>query len=92
MITPHIIVMLTHHDVTVTNAADCFKACADLPVKYWGFKNNGLSLAQMERLVRDFREAGKVPVLEVVSSDVDEIENSAILERGIFRTCDAAPA
>jgi len=77
--TPEIIVMLTHHDVTVANAAECFKQCADLPVTYWGFKDNGLTLTQMERLVRDFRDAGKVPVLEVVSSDHDELENAAIL-------------
>jgi len=77
--TPEIIVMLTHHDVTVANAAECFKQCADLPIKYWGFKDNGLSVAQMEQLVRDFRDAGKTPVLEVVSSTPDELENAAIL-------------
>jgi len=77
--TPEIIVMLTHHDVTVANAAECFKQCADLPVKYWGFKDNGLTVSQMESLVQEFRDAGKVPVLEVVSSNPDEVENAAIL-------------
>jgi len=77
--TPEIIVMLTHHDVTVANAAECFKQCADLPVKYWGFKDNGLTVSQMESLVQEFRDAGKVPVLEVVSSNPDELENAAIL-------------
>jgi len=76
---PEIIVMLTHHDVTVANAAECFKQCADLPVTYWGFKNNGLTITQMECLVQDFRDAGKVPVLEVVSSDHEELDNAAIL-------------
>jgi len=77
--TPEIIVMLTHHDITVANAAECFRQCADLPVRYWGFKDNGLTIAQMERLVQEFRDAGKVPVLEVVSSQMDELENAAIL-------------
>ena len=28
---PEIIIMLTHHDVTVKNAAEIFEACKDLP-------------------------------------------------------------
>jgi len=76
---PHIIVMLTQHDITVARAAEYFKQCADLPVTYWGFKDNGLTTLQMERLVQDFRDAGKVPVLEVVSFDPVELDNAASL-------------
>ena len=39
---PDIIIMLTHHDVTVPNAAEVFEACKDIGnVKLWGFKNVG---------------------------------------------------
>ena len=39
---PEIIIMLTHHDVTVKDAGEIFEQCKDLPVKFWGFKNVGL--------------------------------------------------
>lgn len=76
---PQIIVMLTHNDVTVTNARDLFQASADLPVQYWGFKDVGLDVAEMERLVADFRAAGKTPVLEVVSFQEQDLVNAAEL-------------
>ena len=38
---PEIIIMLTHHDVTVKDAGEIFEQCKDLPVKFWGFKNVG---------------------------------------------------
>ena len=42
---PDIIIMLTHHDVTVPNAAEVFEACKDIEnVKLWGFKNRGRHL------------------------------------------------
>ncbi|MCW4466788.1 hypothetical protein OK351_14940 [Glutamicibacter sp. MNS18] len=66
---PEIIVMLTHHDVTVANARELFRESADLPIKYWGFKDNGLSFPELGNLVTDMREAGKSPVLEVVNFD-----------------------
>ena len=36
---PELIVMLTNHDITVTNAAAVFEACKDLPTQHWGFKD-----------------------------------------------------
>ncbi|MBC3193393.1 hypothetical protein H7X46_20230 [Pseudonocardia sp. C8] len=77
--TPNIIVMLTHHDVTVADARDRFRACADLPVQYWGFKDVGLERREMEQLVADFREAGKTPVLEVVRFDEKDLAEAAAL-------------
>lgn len=71
--------MLTHNDVTVPNAKDCFSSSADLPVQYWGFKDVGLSGSQMESLVGDFRAAGKTPVLEVVSFDEADLKHAASL-------------
>ena len=55
---PEIIIMLTHHDVTVENAAEVFEACKDLPVKFWGFKNVGLPEDKMKELATAMKEAG----------------------------------
>ena len=62
-----LIVMLTHHDQTVTNALDLFEELKDLPVKHWGFKDVGLPHERMEALVKRMKEAGKTTYLEVVS-------------------------
>ena len=64
---PELIVMLTHHDVTVENALDLFEKSKDLSVRYWGFKDIGLSPDQMKDLVEKMKKAGKTTCLEVVS-------------------------
>ena len=64
-----IIIMLTHHEVTVENAAEVFEACKDLPVKFWGFKNVGLPKDKMKELATAMKEAGKTTFLEVVTYD-----------------------
>jgi hypothetical protein len=74
-----VIVMLTHNDVTVPDARDCFRQAADLPVQYWGFKDVGLTTREMEQLVEDFQRAGKTPVLEVVSFDEKDLANAVSL-------------
>ena len=67
---PDIIIMLTHHDVTVPNAAEVFEECKDLEqVKLWGFKNVGLPKDQMKALVAAMKAAGKTTFLEVVTYD-----------------------
>lgn len=66
---PEIIIMLTHHDVTVQDAAEVFEACKDLPVKFWGFKNVGLPKDQMKALCQAMKAAGKTTFLEVVTYD-----------------------
>jgi hypothetical protein len=71
--------MLTHNDVTVSNARDCFRQAADLPVQYWGFKDVGLTTREMEELVGEFRDAGKTPVLEVVNFDEEDLLDAASL-------------
>lgn len=76
---PHIIVMLTHNDVTVSNARECFRDSADLPIQYWGFKDVGLPTAEMEQLVNDFKVAGKTAVLEVVNFDEQGLLDAASL-------------
>lgn len=74
---PEVIVMLTHHDVTVPNARDIFQDSADLPATYWGFKDVGLPVEEMEALVADFKAAGKTAVLEVVNFDEAELVKAA---------------
>jgi putative N-acetylmannosamine-6-phosphate epimerase len=66
---PDIIIMLTHHDVTVKNAKEVFEECRDLPVKHWGFKNVGLPKDQMKELATLMKQAGKETFLEVVTYD-----------------------
>ena len=64
---PELIVMLTNHDITVTNAAAVFEACKDLPTQHWGFKDVGLPKKDMIALNRRMKEAGKTTYLEVVT-------------------------
>jgi hypothetical protein len=71
--------MLTHNDITVSNAREVFQDAPDLPVQYWGFKDVGLGTGEMEELVADFKEAGKTPVLEVVSFDEQDLVEAAAL-------------
>lgn len=64
---PELIVMLTHHDQTVANAIEMFDEMKDLPVIHWGFKDVGLPPDKMKQLVKNMKDAGKTPYLEVVS-------------------------
>lgn len=64
---PELIIMLTHNDVTVKNAAEVFDSCKDLPATRWGFKDVGLSKEEMIALNRAMKEAGKTTYLEVVT-------------------------
>ena len=61
------IVMLTNHDKTTEDAIELFENCKNIPVEHWGFKNVGLPVDQMKRLVRNMKNANKKTFLEVVS-------------------------
>ena len=74
---PEIIVMLTHHDVTVPNALEVFEQCKDLPVKLWGFKNVGLPKEKMKEVTAAMRAAGKTTFLEVVTYDEESCLDGA---------------
>ena len=75
---PDIIVMLTHHDVTVPNAAEVFEECKDIEaVKLWGFKNVGLPKDQMKALTAAMKAAGKTTFLEVVTYDEESCLDGA---------------
>ena len=69
---PNLIVMLTHHDRTVPNAAEIFEACSHSRAKYWGFKEVGLPLEQMKALFRTMKDCGKTTILEVVAYGEEE--------------------
>ena len=69
---PELIVILTHQDRTVLDAAGLFEDSKDLPVSHWGFKDVGLPPKDMSSLVRAMREADKTTYLEVVSLSEEE--------------------
>lgn len=74
-----LIVMLTHNDLTVSNAEEIFLQCKSSKARYWGFKEAPLPMDQMRNLVSLFHECGKVAVLEVVSySEEEGIEGANI--------------
>lgn len=64
--------MLTHHDVTVPNAAEVFEECRNSKAKCWGFKEVGLPLDQMKKLFKAMKDAGKQTFLEVVAYTEEE--------------------
>ena len=41
---PELIVMLTHNDLTVTDAYEIFDQCKKSKAKFWGFKEEPLPL------------------------------------------------
>ena len=71
---PELIVMLTHHDQTVEDACEVFAQCKDAKARYWGFKEEPLSLEKMKNLYETMRSCGKYTALEVV----DYTENGCI--------------
>jgi len=64
---PELIVMLTHHDLTVPNALHLFERAKDYPITHWGFKDVGLPPKDMQSVVTAMKAAGKITFLEVVS-------------------------
>jgi hypothetical protein len=74
-----LIVMLTHHDETVEDAVDVFNDIKDLPIKYFGFKDIGLSHKKMDSLNSIMKKAGKETFLEVVRYSEREVLESADL-------------
>ena len=69
---PELIVMLTHHDQTVSNALELFERSKDYPITHWGFKDVGLAPTEMRGVVKAMKAAGKITFLEVVSLSEEE--------------------
>lgn len=61
------IIMLTYNDKTVSNALEIFDQCKELSVECWGFKNVGLPVEKMKKLVINMKETKKTTFLEVVT-------------------------
>ena len=74
-----IIIMLTHNDVTVSNADEVFEENKELDIKNWGFKDVGLEPDRMKSLCGKMREAGKTTFLEVVTYTEEECMRGAKL-------------
>lgn len=74
---PELIVMLTHNDRTVSNAAEIFEACKDAPAVNWGFKEVGLPLEEMKQLFSYMKQCGKHTFLEVVAYTEEECMEGA---------------
>lgn len=64
---PELVVMLTHHDLTVGNAAEVFEQCRQSKARCWGFKEHPLPFGQMRELFASMKAAGKTTFLEVVA-------------------------
>ena len=69
---PELIVMLTHNDMTVTDAYAVFERCRNSKAKFWGFKEEPLPLEQMIQLFGYMKNCGKTTCLEGVAYSEEE--------------------
>lgn len=74
---PELIVMLTHNDLTVNNAYSIFETCKNSNAKFWGFKDSGLPIKQMQELFFYMKQNGKKTFLEVVAYTEEECLDGA---------------
>ena len=79
------IFMLTHNDETVSNAHAVFEQLRGSGLRYVGFKDIGLPVAELRSLASAIRESGREVFLEVVSLDREaELRSAnAALEIGV---------
>ena len=66
-VTPKLIVMLTHNDKTVKNAAEVFAQSRNSKAEIFGFKEEGLTFDAMKKLFSFMHDCGKKTALEVVA-------------------------
>ena len=83
---PELIVMLTHNDLTVTDAYEIFDQCKKSKAKFWGFKEEPLPLEQMQKLFAYMKDCGKTTFLEVVSYSEKECLEGA--RKAVACKCD----
>jgi hypothetical protein len=83
---PELIVMLTHNDLTVTDACEIFDQCKKSKAKFWGFKEEPLPLEQMQKLFAYMKDCGKTTFLEVVSYSEEECLEGA--RKAVACNCD----
>ena len=77
MSTPKLIVMLTHNDRTVSNAAEIFNSCKNSKAEIFGFKEEGIPFAEMKKLFETMKNCGKITALEVVAYNEEECLDAA---------------
>lgn len=83
---PELIVMLTHNDLTVTDAYAVFDRCKNSKAKFWGFKEEPLPLEQMKQLFGYMKDCGKTTFLEVVAYGEQECLEGA--QKAVECKCD----
>ena len=83
---PELIVMLTHNDMTVTDAYAVFDRCRNSKAKFWGFKEEPLPLEQMVQLFGYMKNCGKSTFLEVVAYSEKECMEGA--KKAVACQCD----
>ena len=83
---PELIVMLTHNDMTVTDAYAVFERCRNSKAKFWGFKEEPLPLEQMIQLFGYMKNCGKTTFLEVVAYSEEECLEGA--KKAVACQCD----
>ena len=69
---PYVLSMLTEHDITIPNADLIFEQNKHSKVKYWGFKDVGISQTKRAALARLMLNAGKKTVYEALTTDEDD--------------------
>jgi hypothetical protein len=69
---PKLIVMLTHHDVTVPDSKIIFLEAKDAPCDFWGFKDVGLPEDEMRDLVACMKDAGKTTFIEILAHNEED--------------------
>lgn len=67
-----LIFMLTHHDLTISNALKVFEEVKGTGLEFIGCKDIGLPTDELQRLFNSMRRAGMTTFLEVVSSKREE--------------------
>lgn len=83
---PELIVMLTHNDLTVENAAEVFEMCKNSKARYWGFKEKPIGFDNMKKLFGYMKDCGKKTVLEVVAYNEEACVKGA--EAAVSCGCD----
>ena len=73
---PMLIVMLTHNDKTVMNAAEIFETCKNSAAQYWGMKEEPLPPEQMKALYNVFNDTSagwEDSVIESLYNDLKKL-------------------
>ena len=84
--TPKLIVMLTHNDRTVKNAAEIFEQSKKSKATMWGFKEEGLPPDEMKTLFNRIKSCGNETALEVVAYTEKECIEGA--KKAVECNCD----